>query len=273
MILGKEKEKAILSKLLKSKRAEFLAIYGRRRIGKTYLIHEFFKDKGVYLEVTGSNKATKKEQLKTFHREYQALFPEEIPSALPEESYDLFNLLLLAIQKIDPEIRFILFIDELPWLASPKSGFLAALDYFWNRHLSRLPNVLLIVCGSAAHWIIKKVVNDKGGLHGRLSAQIPLQAFNLEESEKFVQEQGIRLKRKQVVELYMGMGGVAKYMLHLPLGKSSTQIINDLCFSSRGPSSPNFLNCTNPYSMHQKSTLPLYGRLLSGDMASTRRNF
>ena len=235
MILGREKEKAILSKLLKSKRAEFLAIYGRRRIGKTYLIHEFFKDKGVYLEVTGSNKATKKEQLKNFHREYQALFPEEIPSAPPEEWSDLFNLLLLAIQKIDPEIRFILFIDELPWIASPKSGFLAALDYFWNRHLSRLPNVLLIVCGSAAHWIIKKVVNDKGGLHGRLSAQIPLQAFNLEESEKFMQEQGIRLKRKQVVELYMGMGGVAKYMLHLPLGKSSTQIINDLCFSSQGP--------------------------------------
>lgn len=234
MIVGREKEQMILAKLFHSKRAEFLAIYGRRRIGKTFLIHEFFKDKGIYLEITGSNKASKKEQLKNFFRGLRATFPQFEKREFPLEWSDALDYLKEVISHIDPSTKFILFIDELPWLASPKSGFLAALDYFWNRHLSRIPNVLLIVCGSAAHWIIKKIINDKGGLHGRLSAQMPLQAFTLSETEKFLISQDVRLKRKQIVEVYMALGGVAKYLTNIPAGKSSDQIINELCFSSTG---------------------------------------
>lgn len=231
MIIGREKELETLKKVLLSEKAEFLAIYGRRRIGKTFLIHEFFKDKGLYFEVTGSNKASKKEQLKNFARELQALFPGTYKF---EDWSDAFDALLKGIESRDPSKKFIFFIDELPWLASAKSGFLAALDYFWNRHLSRIPNVLLIVCGSAAHWMIKKIVNDKGGLHNRLSECIRLEPFTLQETESYLAAQTVEFKRKQLVELYMAFGGVAKYLTSLPRGKSVSQIINEYCFSSSG---------------------------------------
>ncbi len=233
MIIGREKERAILARLLQSKKAEFLAIYGRRRIGKTFLINEFFKDKGVYFTVTGTKNAPKKEQIKNFYRGLRALFPQNTKEEMPKEWSDAFDMLLKEIKK--SSFKFILFIDELPWLATPKSGLLPALDYFWNHHLSRMPNVLLIICGSAAHWMIKKIINDKGGLYGRLSEQIRLEAFSLSETEHFLKEKGIRLQRKQLIELYMSLGGVAKYLTRVPSGKSPAQIINELCFSPSGP--------------------------------------
>jgi hypothetical protein len=233
-IIGREKEKAILERLLRSKQAEFLAIYGRRRIGKTFLVHEFFKDQGVYLPITGTKKAPKSQQIKNFYRSMRTLFPNPLAEESPKDWSDAFEMLQVEIKKIDPSVKFILFLDELPWLATAKSGLLPSLEYFWNHHLSRMPNVLLIVCGSAAHWMIQKVIQDKGGLHGRLSAQIRLEAFSLTETEKFLMGLGIHLKRKQLVELYMAVGGVAKYLTQIPAGKSPAQIINELCFSPSG---------------------------------------
>lgn len=232
-IFGRQAEIAVLERLFQSKRAEFLAVYGRRRIGKTFLISEYFKDKGVYFEVTGSKKASKKDQLKRFYNDFASRFPE-YALKMPVDWSEALDLIKNVVEKLDPSIKFVFFLDELPWLASPKSGFLSALDYAWNHYLSRFPNVLLIVCGSAASWIIRKVVKDKGGLHGRLSATIRLQPFSLAESEQFLLSQGIHLKRKQLIELYMAMGGVAKYLMSVQPGKSSTQIINDLCFSQNG---------------------------------------
>ncbi|MCF7852093.1 MAG: ATP-binding protein [Simkaniaceae bacterium] len=231
MIIGREKELSVLKDKLFSDRAEFLAIYGRRRIGKTFLVHEFFQDKGLYLEITGSHGASKKEQIKNFVTELKILFSDvgEI-----KDWSDAFDFLLKEIKKIDPSKKIILFIDELPWFAAPKSGFLRALDYFWNRHLSRFPNVLLIVCGSAAHWIIKKVIQDKGGLHNRLSGWIRLEPFTLSEVENYLTHQHIQIKRKQLIELYMVFGGVAKYLTGLPTGKSVVQIINEYCFKPSG---------------------------------------
>ncbi len=233
MIFGRDAEKNILERLFLSKRAEFLVVYGRRRIGKTFLIYEFFKDKGVYFELTGIKKASKKEQLRRFDKSFSTKFSEN--SLLKSEEWsDAFDLIKKEVEKLDPSTKFILFLDELPWLASPKSGFLSALDYAWNHDLSRFPNVLLIVCGSAASWILRKIVKDKGGLHGRLSAKMRLQPFTLSEAECFLLNEGIQIKRKQLIELYMAIGGVAKYLINVSPGKSSVQIINELCFSSQG---------------------------------------
>jgi len=129
----------------------------------------------------------------------------------------------------------ILFFDELPWLSTPKSGFLQALDYFWNRHASRMTNVLLIICGSAATWMIKKVINDRGGLYGRLSAEMRLQPFTLSEVEEYFLSRQISLIRKQIVEIYMATGGVPKYLSFVERGKSSAQNINSLCFNPQSP--------------------------------------
>lgn len=235
-IIGRKQEIRILQRLHQSTKAEFLAIYGRRRIGKTFLVHQFFKDLGVYFEVTGTRKASKTEQLTNFYREFVALFKQETEAQKVPKTWDeAFHQLKEAISLIPHSQKVILFFDELPWLASPKSGFLNALDYFWNRHASRMPNVLLIVCGSAASWMIKKVINDRGGLHGRLSAEIRLQPFSLEEVEEFLQAHHIHLTHKQIVEIYMVAGGVPKYLTYIERGQSSAQVINALCFMPQSP--------------------------------------
>jgi Archaeal ATPase. len=155
-IFGRANEIKILDRLLNSNKPEFLAIYGRRRVGKTYLIHEYFKDKGVYFCVTGSANSNKKLQLRKFYRELLNIFPNLNDLKEPKDWDEALYALKEAITKIDVTKKVIIFFDELPWLASNRSGFLPALEFFWNQYLSHLNNVILIVCGSAANWIIKK---------------------------------------------------------------------------------------------------------------------
>ncbi len=234
-LIGREGEKKTLKALHGSSKAEFLAVYGRRRVGKTFLITEYFRDKGIFFEITGSPNASTSEQLANFHREYSALFESEGISAPPANWSEAFHRLATVCKKLAAAQRIVLFFDELPWLASPRSGFLSALDYFWNRHASRMPNILLIVCGSAASWMIKKVVDSRGGLHGRLSAHMRLLPFTLTETERYLHSQAAKLNRKQICELYMTMGGVPKYLSYISRGTSAAQVIDHLCFSPQGP--------------------------------------
>lgn len=233
-IIGRLQEKRILEKLYQSDKAEFLAIYGRRRVGKTFLITQFFKDKGVYFEITGTKNSPKSEQLANFFREFIALFKDgnkEHPKDWGEAFYYLQN----AIAGIPSSQKVVLFFDELPWLASNKSGFVQALEYFWNRHASRMSNVLLIICGSAASWMINKIIHNRGGLYGRLSAEIALQSFSLSEVEAYLKSRNILLTRKQITEVFMAAGGVPKYLSFIERGMSSSQIVNSLCFTPQGP--------------------------------------
>ncbi|MES2200181.1 MAG: ATP-binding protein [Chlamydiota bacterium] len=234
-IIGRKEELAVLQRLAQSERAEFVAVYGRRRVGKTFLISQFFKETGIYFEITGSKDASKKEQIINFHREFRALFKAEEKSSLPSSWSEAFDLLKQEIIKIPITQKIILFFDELPWLSTPKSGFLSALEYFWNRHASRMPNVVIIICGSAASWMIKKVINNRGGLYGRLSAEIRLQPFSLLETEEFFLDRRIELTRKQITEIYMVTGGIPKYLSCVEKAQSSTQTINSLCFTPQGP--------------------------------------
>ncbi len=231
---GRENEKKQLKELLDSDKAEFLAIYGRRRVGKTYLINEFCKDKGIYFEITGSKKAPKSEQIGNFYREFTALFPEKQEDTQPKNWGAALHLLKNALAEIPENQKIILFFDELPWLSSPRSGFLRALDYFWNRHISRMRNIKLIVCGSAAAWMIHHVINDKGGLYGRLSGQMRLEPFTLGEVENLLIAKGIRLDRKQLISLYMAIGGIPKYLNFVKPGMSAAHMLNEFCFKPQG---------------------------------------
>ena len=233
-IFGRTEEIKILNRLLQSNRPEFLAIYGRRRVGKTFLIHEFFKDKGVYFCVTGSANSNKKLQLRKFYRELQNMFPSLSSTKEPKDWDEALYTLKEAVTKISPSKKIIIFFDELPWLASNRSGFLPALEYAWNQYFSHMNNVILIVCGSAAAWIISKIINNKQGLYGRLSEIIKLHAFTLDETEKFLTAQKVKLSHKQIVELYMSLGGIAKYLTYIHPGDSTAQIINRLCFTPQG---------------------------------------
>jgi uncharacterized protein len=242
VIVGREKELEQLQAIYDSQDPQFLAIYGRRRIGKTFLISEFFKDKGVYFEITGMKNGTMAEQLFQFSFEYSRQFDPEKRISPPKNWAKALNLLYEAIEKIDPKKKVILFFDEVPWLASKRSKFLNALEHFWNRYLSRNKNVILIICGSSASWIIRNIVNNRGGLHGRITKKIRLLPFTLSETEKYLQSRHIELDKQQIMEIYMAMGGVPKYLSYITKGKSAAQNINEICFTLNGGLSDEFTN-------------------------------
>ncbi len=233
-IYGRHQEKKILETICNSQQAEFLAIYGRRRVGKTFLTNEFLKNKGIYFELTGIKNASINVQLNNFTVEFSDLFFDGIKQPVPANWFDALTQLRYQIENIESDENIILFFDELPWLVTPRSNFLQALDHFWNRYMSRDKRVVLIICGSAASWMIKNVINSKGGLHGRLTREIRLVPFELFEVEEYLRSRDIKLERKQILEIYMAIGGIAKYLTYIERGKSSAQIIHDLCFSGSG---------------------------------------
>ena len=234
-IIGREKEKVILERVLNSSSASFLAIYGRRRIGKTHLIRNYFKIQGLFFHLTGIQDASMEVQLRNFSAEFSDHFRKGKKVEIPKDWFEAFQILRKEIELVPSEERVILFLDELPWLSAPRSNMIQALDHFWNRYLSGMSNVTLIVCGSAASWMLDNVINSKGGLHGRMTHSIRLLPFTLLETEQFLLAKGIQFDRKQLIELYMCIGGVAKYLTYFEKGKSVTQIIGELCFSYDAP--------------------------------------
>ena len=235
-IIGRQSEKAILQRLLNSQSPEFLAVYGRRRVGKTYLITEYFENKILCLEITGSPDASKELQLSRFYTELSHAFSVKNGDYNLSDWDNAFTFLIEIINDYhaqNPNKKIVLFFDEVPWLDKEKSGFLSALDYCWNKHLSKLKYnyIITIICGSAASWMIKKIVNDKGGLHNRLTEVINLSPFSLSETKEYLKSRNIILENKQIVELYMVFGGIPTYLSHIPSGLSSTQIINEICFT------------------------------------------
>ena len=233
-IVGRHAELQILKQIYESHEPQFVALYGRRRIGKTFLISEFFKYKGVYFEITGIKNGPISQQLHHFSYEFSRQFIETNRMVNPTNWVEAFHLLNDAIEKVANDKKIILFFDEIPWLASQKSGFLGALEHFWNRYASRNKNIILVVCGSAAAWIIKNIIHNRGGLHGRVTKQIPLYPFTLTETEQYLESRGINLDRKQIIDIYMAIGGVPKYLAYIERGKSAAQNINNICFSFTG---------------------------------------
>lgn len=234
-IIGRDKEKEILDQILLSREATFLAVYGRRRIGKTYLIKNFFKNRGIFFHLTGIQEAAMDAQLQNFAVEFSDVFLKGKEQETPKNWFAAFQLLRREVEKIPKKTKVILFFDELPWLSSPRSSFLQALEHLWNRYLSDMANVILIVCGSAASWMIDHVLHHKGGLHGRVTKEMRLLPFTLAETEEFLKERLIVLNRKQIIELYMCLGGVAKYLSYVERGKSVPQLVGELCFSYNAP--------------------------------------
>lgn len=235
MLIGRKKERTQLNKILNSGKSEFLAVYGRRRIGKTFLIRQFFEKVGLYFELAGVKNANTKDQLKRFANQFSKSFYSGKPIKTPISWLDAFETLASNIEKTQYDGRIILFFDELPWLASKRSKFLSALDYLWNHDLSRDNRIILVVCGSAAAWMIKKIIHDKGGLHGRLTRQMRLMPFTLSETKEFLYSKNIDIEHQQILEIYMSLGGVPKYLDYIESVESSAQLINQLFFDVAAP--------------------------------------
>ncbi|NGX29143.1 MAG: hypothetical protein K940chlam1_01340 [Candidatus Anoxychlamydiales bacterium] len=233
-IIGREKEIDTLNKIFKSKEAEFLAIYGRRRVGKTFLIREYFEKKGFFIEIIGIKDISLSQQIENFLKVISEMFFEGIQLKNTGNWMDAFKILDEKIRTIKKSCKIILFFDETPWFATRKSGFIQALDYYWNRHWSRISNLILIACGSAASWMLDHLIHAKGGLHNRLTRRILLEPFNLKETKKFLLSRSIKLKNKQILDLYMVFGGVPYYLKEIEKGKTASQIIDRTCFGKDG---------------------------------------
>lgn len=227
MLIGRENEVDKLEKCLNSKRSEFIAVYGRRRVGKTFLVRQVCKDEFSFY-VTGMYNASKNDQLANFAVAIQRCFDTDTIKV--DSSWILaFNTLSRHLEKL-PDGPKIIFLDELPWMDKAKSGFLAALENFWNSWASQRDDVKLIVCGSATSWMIGNLIRSKGGLHGRLTHQILVQPFCLHDCERYFSHYGFRFSRRQIAECYMVMGGIPYYFSMMDKSLSLAQNIDRLFF-------------------------------------------
>lgn len=231
-IIGRKEEIITLNRLKNSKKSEFLAIYGRRRVGKTFLIRNIFD--GLFnFQLTGVAKASTAQQLARFHTALVQQNPKDENKPLPKDWFEAFHWLSLYLASAESEKK-IIFLDELPWLDTPQSNFVSALEHFWNSWASARTDIVLIVCGSAASWMINQLINNHGGLHNRVTQRIQLEPFTLSECEAFFQNRGGVLDRYQLNQLYMVMGGIPFYLEHVDMGLSAAQNIDKMCFSLNG---------------------------------------
>ena len=233
-IIGRTKEIAILNQVQSSEKAELVALYGRRRVGKTFLIQQCLSNKGVYLECAGLKDGKMQDQLANFIKSFQVVFCPKYSLSVPTSWREAFELLTDEIRQTSKTKKIILFLDELPWLATKKSRLLQNLDYFWNTQWNKIPNFKLIVCGSAASWMLSKFINAKGGLYNRLTKIMLLEPFTLAETKLYLESKKIRLSEKQVLDIYMVFGGIPYYLDQINKSKSVAQNINDICFKKDG---------------------------------------
>ena len=231
-IIGREYEQHILKNICEEKEARLVAVYGRRRVGKTYLVKYFFEEKFDFF-YTGSFETSMKVQLSLFAnalKEYSGR--TQTPPKNWFEAFEQLKKYLLTLRKK----RIVVFLDELPWMETPKSNFLTAFSHFWNTWASTYDGLKLVVCGSATSWMLDKVIGDKGGLYGRSSRSIYIAPFNLYEVEKFLlQRKGIFWNRYQILEAYMIFGGIPYYLDMLEKGLPFELNIDNLFYRHGAP--------------------------------------
>lgn len=240
-VAGRKPEIRLLETFLTRKAPEFIAVYGRRRVGKTYLIRQVYK-KHIVFESSGLHQKNTEQQLQNFWITLQETFPKIKPDLPPKNWLQAFAILKSALKSIKSKKKKVIFLDEVPWFETPRSGFLAALDNFWNQYCSKQDDIILVICGSAASWIIKKVINNRGGLHNRITTHIQLMPFTLQETKEFLEMNGVRLTLKDIIQLYMCVGGIPFYLREVKSGKSVPQILDDLFFRQQASLKREFPN-------------------------------
>ena len=245
MIIGREKEIEKLNELYDSGNAELLALYGRRRVGKTFLIDEVFKDRITFrhsglspvdgrYKTTSGRRSKMKEQLKHFYR--SLLMQGMKKSKQPESWLDAFYMLEDFLQEQDDgECRQLVFIDEIQWLDTARSGFMTGFEAFWNGWACHRNNIMVVVCGSSTSWIMDNMINNHVGLYNRITYQIKLEPFSLYECEKYFKEKGFEISRYDITFAYMAMGGVPYYLNYFDRKLSLAQNIDEVLFDSNAP--------------------------------------
>lgn len=231
-LVGRQAEQAILQKAYESGEPEMVAVIGRRRVGKTFLVRTAYSGK-IDFEMTGVQDGNTKAQLQHFADRLNYHARPILPFKAPQNWQEAFQMLIIYLENLKKTEKIVVFLDEFPWLAARKSDFLRAFGLFWNSWASQ-HNIVVVICGSAASWMIANVVRDKGGLHNRITRRISLQPFNLYETEQYLKSRHVQLDRYHLLQLYMAMGGIPHYLKEVEAGKTAMQNIDHICFSPQG---------------------------------------
>jgi AAA+ ATPase superfamily predicted ATPase len=266
-IVGRKEYLQTFQELYNSEKSEFVAVYGRRRVGKTFLIRSAYEDKFTF-QITGLSNATMAQQITNFNLALRKI--------VPEQDYNSANDWISAFQNLitflesNKQSKKVVFIDELPWFDSPKSGFISALEHFWNSWAATRNDILLIACGSAASWMINKLINNKGGLHNRVTKRMKIVPFTLHECEQFLEIKNTLLDRYQVIQIYMAFGGIPFYWDEVKPGLSATQNIENICFGENGVLRTEFNNLYKSlFNKHEKHST-IVNALAQKSMGLTR---
>ncbi len=230
-IVGRNKEQEAIKEYVNSENPEFVAVYGRRRVGKTFLIKEFFKNNFTFY-LTGLANTRMQMQLRNFNAAMQKYGGMPYPTV--DTWFDAFGQLVHLLEHSRKRGKKVIFFDELPWIDTHRSGFTAALEHFWNNWASTRSDILLIVCGSATSWMINKLIKNRGGLHNRVTRRMLVEPFTLAECEEFYKKNHIVMSRYQMVESYMILGGIPYYLSLMDKSRSLAQNIDALCFTKNG---------------------------------------
>ena len=233
IIIGRESETAILKEIYASSDAELVAIYGRRRVGKTFLIRNMF-EKQLAFECAGIHNATIEQQLENFTLALMSVSASQFRIERPANWLAAFQLLTDYLTPLVKKERRVIFFDEFPWLSTHKSGFMQAFEHFWNSWGARQKNLVVVICGSAAAWMIKKVINNRGGLHNRVTRRLRLLPFTVKEVGIYLKSRKIVLDRYQVLQLYMVTGGIPQYLKEVKKGESVANAVDRICFTKDG---------------------------------------
>lgn len=269
-IIGRKQETKELLSIYRQKQARLVAVYGRRRVGKTFLVRELFKEQFAFYHTGVSPLELKDEslldvQLAAFNATLIRYGAQE-PTP-PTNWMEAFERLIKLLEKRDAEQRMVVFIDEMPWMDTPRSGFMTAFEHFWNSWGAGQDNLMLIVCGSATSWIQDHLINSYGGLYDRVHAEIQLSPFTLCETEQLLKSQGVTLSRYDILQLYMAVGGIPMYLSYVQPGLSLAQIIDGLFFNRKAKLKDEFerlLNSLFNSPEHYKKVIRLLAKRQSG---------
>jgi uncharacterized protein len=232
-MIGRNAQMEQIKAIIASPKSEFVAVMGRRRVGKTYLIDNAFAGM-ISFQMTGIQKGTAKEQLENFNRKLFEYSNAKYLSPAPNNWGEAFFQLKSYLETKLDTTKQVIFLDELPWISSSKSGFLQQLAHFWNDYLSKKKHYILVICGSVSSWIAKNITNDKGGLHNRITEVINLKPFSLLETKQFLASKNINITSQEIAKLYMTFGGIPYYLDNINRGESAMQAIERLCFEDGG---------------------------------------
>lgn len=269
-IIGRKQEIQELRQLYNSTEAEMAVVYGRRRVGKTFLVNHTFASEGFTFKLTGLYKAKLKTQLENFAFAIREYANDETIKK-PESWMQAFAQLKTLLTNRRSGKKQIVFFDELPWLDTKGSQFLKAFEWFWNSWGNAQDDLLFIICGSATNWIINKLFKQKGGLYNRANSKIYLHPFTLAETEQYLQHQGIEWQRYDIAQIYMIMGGIPYYLKQLEPSRTLTDNIDNCFFKTNGKLWDEFDNLYQTLFDHSELYLRIVEALASKRIGLTRK--